>query len=235
MCSITYAQIENIQIDIQKGLGYPPCEPSIAVSKVDPNIIVAGSVLDNVYLSQDAGKTWDIKTLKSDLGVYGDPCIVSDYKGNFYYFHLSNPKYGGKEAWLDRIVCQYSDDNGASWSKGSSIGLNGTKDQDKEWAAIHPTKNTVYATWTQFDKYDSKAEQDSTLILFSKSKGKDKGWSKPVRISQFAGDCLDDDNTVEGAVPTVGPEGEIYVAWALNETIYFDRSFDDGKCWKKKT
>ena len=48
------------------------------------------------------------------------------------------------------------------------------------------------------------------------------------------GDCIDGDQTVEGAVPAVGPDGEIYVAWALNESIYFDRSMDDGNTWLDK-
>ena len=231
--AVCFGQYENIQIDVQKGFGYPPCEPSIAISKEDPNYVVAGAILDKVYTSSDGGKTWKTGKLKSKYGVFGDPCVVSDYKGRFYYLHLSDPSGKGwsDDSLLDRIVCQYSDNNGKTWSSGSSIGHNGSKDQDKEWAAINPKNNHIYATWTQFDLYNSKEESDSTLILFSCSKGKDKEWSEPVRISQFAGDCLDDDETVEGAVPAVGPDGEIYVAWALNDKIYFDRSLDGGKTW----
>lgn len=227
------AQYKNVQIDKQSGLGYPPCEPSIAISYTNPDVLVAGAILDKVYTSKDGGATWTNSKLKSELGVFGDPCVVSDYKGNFYYLHLSDPSGKGwrDDSLLDRIVCQYSEDNGKTWTKGSSIGLNGSKDQDKEWATIDPKSNRIFATWTQFDKYNSVAENDSTLILFSWSKGRDKEWSKPVRISQIAGDCLDDDNTVEGAVPAVGPEGNIYVSWALNETLYFDRSENCGKNW----
>jgi len=46
-----------------------------------------------------------------------------------------------------------------------------------------------------------------------------------------AGDCIDGDNTVEGAVPAYGPDGEIYVAWAGPGGIMFDRSTDGGNTW----
>lgn len=45
------------------------------------------------------------------------------------------------------------------------------------------------------------------------------------------GYCIDSDNTTEGAVPAVGPDGEIYVAWAGPEGLVFDRSMDEGETW----
>ena len=56
-------------------------------------------------------------------------------------------------------------------------------------------------------------------------------WSDPVQLSKFPGDCRDNDLTNEGAVPAIGPNGEIYVAWSRNDTIWFNCSFDDGKTW----
>jgi len=35
-------------------------------------------------------------------------------------------------------------------------------------------------------------------------------------------------------VPAEGADGEMYVAWAVNETIYFDRSLDNGETWLEK-
>jgi len=43
--------------------------------------------------------------------------------------------------------------------------------------------------------------------------------------------CLDDDNTVEGAVPTIGPNGEIYVSWAGPAGLVFDKSLNHGETW----
>ncbi len=228
----TSPTFKNVQIDIEDGTGYAPCEPSIAISQKNPKKIVAGAILDKVYTSKDGGVTWTKERLKSDLGVYGDPCVINGKGNQFYYFHLSDPAGKGwaDQSLLDRIVCQRSK-NMKKWSSGTSIGLNGTKDQDKEWAVFNPYTNEVLVTWTQFDKYASKKAGDSTVILFSKADKNIKEFSKPIRISQIAGDCIDGDETTEGAVPDIGPNGEIYVAWAVNETIYFDRSIDGGNTW----
>jgi hypothetical protein len=67
--------------------------------------------------------------------------------------------------------------------------------------------------------------------MFSKSSDQGKTWSNPQRISKFAGDCQDGDYTVEGAVPAVGPNGEVYVTWAGPKGLVFQRSLDRGKTW----
>lgn len=230
--TFSVAQVENILLD-EEIKRYSPCEPSIAINFANPQNIVAGAILDKVYVSQDGGKTWTKSSLASPYGVFGDPCIVSDYKGNIYYLHLSDP---GGNGWadsriLDRIVCQVSKDQGQSWSQGGYMGLSHPKDQDKEWAVADPNSKRLYAAWTEFDRYNSADSTDFTYILLSISKNRGKTWSEPVRLNQFPGDCLDGDMTVEGAVPAVGPEGQVYVAWAFNEQIYIDRSLDKGKTW----
>ena len=83
-----FAQIPNIRIGPDKVSGYQPCEPSIAISPVNPNIMVAGSILDNVYRSEDGGVTWSHDKLTSSHGVFGDPCVVASPLGDFYYLHL---------------------------------------------------------------------------------------------------------------------------------------------------
>ena len=131
---------KNVRIGLEiTSKGFQPCEPSIAISQKNPKIIIAGSILDNVYRSTDGGHTWKQKTLESSLGVYGDPCVISSPNGDFYYLHLSDPEGKGwsSDMLLDRIVCQHSKNNGKKWSDGGSIGLEHPKDQDKEWAALH--------------------------------------------------------------------------------------------------
>ena len=219
---------------IHESNGYlGPCEPTICINPTNPQNVVAGAVLDFVYVSNDGGQTWSQNRLKSSYGVYGDPVIRSDYAGNFYYAHLSNPSGAGRqnEDWLDRIVIQKSEDGGNTWNDGSYTKPRSPKDQDKHWLAIDPEDNTVYMTWTEFDLYGSKKETDKSRILFSKSTDAGASWADPLQISQFEGDCIDDDQTPEGAVPCVGLNGEIYVAWSYDNKIYFDISLDGGVTW----
>ena len=57
----------NVQIHVagQEPLGYAPCEPSIAINPTNPDHMVAGAVLDYVYVSEDAGKTWSRDRMKA--------------------------------------------------------------------------------------------------------------------------------------------------------------------------
>lgn len=222
---------------IKEAPAYPfgPCEPSIAISLSNPDVLVAGSILDRVYYSKDGGKTWTTDDLESPHGVWGDPVVISDTNGRFLFFHLSDPdgKNWSSPKILDRIVCQWSDNGGEDWSEGSYMGLNHPKDQDKEWAAVDLNTNAVYCTWTQFDTYGSKDSSEFSNILFARSDDGGESWSEAIQINELSGNCIDDDQTTEGAVPAVGPNGEIYVAWAYDEKIYFDHSFDGGKTWRE--
>ncbi len=207
---------------------FNPNEPSIGMDINNPQNLVAGANINSFYYSHDGGLTWTNGFLSSEYGVWGDPTIACDTAGNFYFFHLSNPPSGN---WIDRIVCQKSLDDGETWSSGTYTGLNGVKVQDKQWVAIDRTNNNIYMTWTQFDVYGSSNPADSSNILFSKSVDGGLSWSVAKRINAVSGDCVDSDNTTEGAVPAVGPDGEVYVAWAGPEGLVFDRSMDQGETW----
>lgn len=213
-------------------LGADGTEPSIAINLDNPKSIVAASAPNNVYTSSDGGLTWDRSIIQSPLGVWGDPVIVSDFKGHFYYFHTSDPtgKNSESEEFLDRIVVQESGDGGKTWSEGAFMGLNPPKDHDKEWAVVD-RKGNMYVTWTQFDKYGSDDPAcQSNILLSTSSNG--KKWSKPVPLSQTHGNCKDDDQTTRGAVPTVSADGlKVFVAWSSQNKIFLDRSFDGGRTW----
>lgn len=221
---VASGQHQNIEISSWAS----PNEPTIMINPKQTDIMVAGSNLNLYNYSSDGGRTWTTQILTSPFGVWGDPVVIVDTTGNFYFFHLSNPP---NDSWIDRIVCQKSTDNGKSWSSGTFMGKNGSKAQDKHWATVDRKTNQIYVTWTQFDKYGSTNTQDSSHIFFSMSSDEGESWSQAKRINQTGGDCIDSDDTVEGAVPAVGPGGELYVAWAAHEKIYFDRSFDHGQTW----
>lgn len=207
-----------------------PEEVTISINPRDPLNVVAGSNLDYYYYSTDGGYTWTEGRLRSNLGVWGDPSVIFDTEGNLYYGHLSNPVDGD---FIDRIVVQKSTDGGLTWNDGVGIGLNPPRDQDKEWLAVDhtnsPFRNSIYAAWTEFDRYGSPAPEDRTRILFSYSRDFSDSWSDPVAVSDVTGNCLDSDNTVEGAVSAVGPEGQVYLSWAGPLGIVFDKSLDGGQ------
>jgi hypothetical protein len=227
-CSFTFSQYKNVKINTNNNR---PNETSIAINPLNPLQIVAGANISNYYYTVDGGNTWTNGLLKSqEFGVWGDPCIIFDDTGNTYFFHLAIPSF---DQFIDRIVCQKSTDGGNSWSEpGSYTGLNSPKQQDKEWACADPIrKGYFYVAWTQFDKYNSKKPEDSSNIMFSLSSNAGDSWSDAVRINRNAGDCRDSGNTVEGAVPCVGPNGEIYVGWSGPLGIIFDKSTDGGNTW----
>jgi len=221
-----------IQID-KTPFGFGVCEPSICINPTNKNQIAAGSILNWSYISNDGGMTWSKSGLESPYGVHGDPVVRIDYNGVIYYSHLSNPDNAAfnSEAFLDRIVVQRSLDFGQSWNEGTFPAVRGSRDQDKQWMAIQAKTNHLAMTWTEFDEYGNEDPTCKSRILFSKSTDSGLSWSEPISINELEGNCIDDDDTTEGAVPSFGINGEIYVAWSYNDEIFFDRSMDAGQTW----
>jgi hypothetical protein len=219
------AQYQNVRIGDIGDMN----EPSIYINPKNPLEVMGGTNIDNYFYSEDGGYSWLVGQLQSpSYGVWGDPMIITDTTGNFYFFHLSNPPAGN---WIDRIVCQKYNKLTGSWNDGSYMGLNGNKAQDKHWAIVDQNTNAIYVTWTQFDAYGSPDEFCQSNIMFSKSTDEGISWSQAKQINHQPGDCVDSDNTVEGAVPAVGPNGEIYVAWSGPSGIVFNKSLDAGETW----
>ncbi|MGZ6519704.1 MAG: T9SS type A sorting domain-containing protein, partial [Bacteroidia bacterium] len=221
------AQYPNVMISNMNS----PEEVTIRINPKNTNQIVAGANLNNVFYSGDVGLTWSSAILTDSVsGVWGDPIVFADTAGNFFYSHLSNPPSAG--TWVDRIVFHRSTDGGNTWATpGTYTGHNGTKVQDKEGIIVNKNTNEIYVTWTQFDYYGTSNPSDSSVILFSKSADDGATWSTPVRISKEAGNCVDSDSTMEGAIPMVGPLGEIYVVWTGPNGLVFNKSLDDGLTW----
>ncbi|HEX2925715.1 MAG TPA: sialidase family protein, partial [Ruminiclostridium sp.] len=223
------AQSTNVKINKTNN---QPEEVSITINPANPLNIAAGANLNNYYYSFDGGKNWNEGTLTSTYGVWGDPSLAFDASGNLYFLHLSAPP-ANIGFWIDRMVVNKSSDGGKSYDQGTGIGYNPPrKNQDKGWITSDLTnsdfKNNLYISWTQFDKYGSTLPTDSSRILFSRSTDGGQNWSNPIVISDSSGDCRDSSNTVEGAVPAIGPNGEVYISWSGPTGIKFDKSLDGG-------
>ena len=227
--SISFSQtFQNILI----GSDWKPNEPAICISPTDTNKVFAAANINLIYYSVDGGKTWTSSHATSQYGVFGDPCIVADTAGNFLYFHLAkNDTVTVWPKWADRIVCQKTNNGGSTWLADSYAGYDPPFMQDKEWAAVDPQTNTIYVSWTEFAEYGSSLPTDSAQLFFSKSDDGGITWSIKKRIGNFTGDCLDSDSTIEGAMPAVGINGEVYECWAFDKKIYFNKSSDGGNTW----
>jgi hypothetical protein len=237
---IIFAQSPYTNIQIRSSASYG--EVSIEINPKNVNQLVGGCNINLVFYSTNGGFNWTNGTISnSQWGVWGDPVLVADTLGHFYYSHLSNTPSSNGGYWIDRIVCQKSTNAGVTWrDTGSYTYFNPPKEQDKQWMAVDFTHgargNWIYCTWTQFDNYGSSNPNDSSNILFARSTNGGDNWVGVTRINKLAGDCIDDDLTVEGSVPAVGPNGEVYVAWAGplsfgNYKIFFDKSLDGGNTW----
>jgi hypothetical protein len=231
ICGISQAQmIKIVKLTDKKT---KTNEPSIFLDPVDNKYVLAGTNNDNVFTSDRTGIVWEENKLESSYGVKGDPVVYITNEGLYYYCHLS--KTEGKEKYdvHDRIVMQRSDDRGETWNDGTAIGFVEGKMQDKPWFVVDERKKSeyngsIYLAWTEFDKYNSPAKTDSTRIKFAFSRDSGKTFSKPIVISDTFGNCLDDDQTLEGATCAIGKNGDVYVVWAGHGNLYFDKSTNGG-------
>lgn len=224
-----FSQYKNIKVNSTHKV-FEPEEPALSINPTNPLNILAAANIDFYYYTFDGGATWTEGRLPGPI-VYGDPVVYFDATGNAYYTHLGPFENTG-------IYIAKSTDGGVTWSNSSKIYGQGNEPfQDKEWIISDKTSSTftnnLYVSWTQFDEYESSNPADSSNILFVRSTDFGAAFSYPIRISDLGGDSKDGDSTVEGAVPCVGPEGQVYVAWAGPRGIEFDKSLDGGVTFNK--
>ncbi|MCJ7627035.1 MAG: glycoside hydrolase [Longimicrobiales bacterium] len=226
-----------------------PAELSVAINPAHPENVVVVSLAagppegprttNYAYVSEDGGRGWTtVAQPNPDGRTQGDDAVTFDAGGRAFRSYIS---FDGIRvprptvAW-NGIFVSRSDDGGMSWGNPVPVvdHINTVEPfEDKPWVVTDivegsPHQGNVYLAWTRFDVYGSADPADSTQILFSRSVDGGGTFSVPLRISDSGGDAVDSDDTVEGAVPAVGPAGQVYVAWAGPRGIVFDRSLDGG-------
>jgi len=211
-------------------------EPSVVFSPLHNHQIVAASNINSIYFLDTATQQYQSIQAQSKYGVYGDP-VLHNTSDKLYYAHLSKTPKKGYGDWFDRIVIQEIHALNPWLETSYGVGYNPPKMQDKPWlSSDNHSKNfhgNLYVTWTEFDHYESSNKDDFSRIRFSKLTPQSDTFSEAITISDTVGDCLDGDHTLEGVTTAVGPQGEIYAAWAGHEKIWFDKSMDGGKTWGK--
>lgn len=226
-----------------------PAEASIAINPANPEHLVAVSLqsmppgsavrISNFsYTSIDGGRTWRTAPVPNDRQrVHGDDAVTIARDGIIYHSYIAFD--GIRAPRPDRassgIFVRTSRD-GLSWTDPVAVvdHVNSAIPfEDKPWIGVDdapesPHRGNVYVAWTRFDVYGSPDPQHKTHIWFSRSRDGARSFSPPVQVSDTPGDARDSDGTVEGVVPSVGLEGEVYLAWAGPPGIVFDKSVDGG-------
>jgi uncharacterized repeat protein (TIGR01451 family) len=206
------------------GIGVDPIlhenEPTVAANPKDKKHLVAASHLATpgagpvivdvritIFRSEDGGATWSGPVLADRLpgAIFSsDPVLAYTPDGSRVYLAYLDEKDPADGTRWD-ILVSHSDDNGATWST-PVIALRaqpGFFGYDKPW--IDADNSHVYVTATKFGPGRSRS-----IALASSS---DKGASFPNSAAPVLLDTVLFPRLVEGARPTVGPNGEVLVAW----------------------
>jgi hypothetical protein len=231
-----------------------PAEVSIAINPNNPDNIIAASFQTGRppkpragsyhYVTSDGGKTWKtISTPNPNDLTQGDDVLAFSNDGIAYHAHLSfaGIRMSRPVRAENGMIVNVSKDGGNTWSDGTPAinHLNSVEPfEDKPGLVVDNapgsrSKGNVYLAWTRFDVYGSSNPEHHSQIYFTRSTDHGQTFSAPFRISDTGGDCLDSDNTVEGAVPAVGPNGEVYVVWAGPLGLVMDKSLDGGLTFGK--
>ena len=161
----------------------------------------------------------------------GDDVIVFGRDGTAFHTYIAfdgirvdRPDVAATGVWIRRTK------DGVTWAPPVRIvdHVNTVMPfEDKPWTVVDrgagsPHRGNVYVAWTRFDVYGSADPLHRSTIWFARSRDGAATFQPPFRISDDSGDAKDGDGTLEGAVPAVGPNGEVYVVWAGPKGLSFD-------------
>jgi hypothetical protein len=231
-----------------------PAEVSVAINPTNTDHLVAVSIqrigksrrhtTNFAYVSTDGGRSWKSAAVPSNPGrlIQGDDVVAftADGLAVWGYIAFEGLRQPRPERASNGIFVRTSRD-GLAWTHPVTLVEHVhtvTPFEDKPWlradrSKASPYRGHLYAAWTRFDDYGSTDPDDRSHIYFARSQDGGKSFSVPHRISEKPGDCLDDSHTLMGAVPAVGPKGEVYVVWPGPEGIIFTQSMDGGLTFGK--
>lgn len=182
-------------------------ETSVAVNGTTLLVSFNEFDFDGYGLSTDGGNTWAHKRIPDPpAGAnFGDGVVAFGPNGESYYAGLAVFFNTDKEF----VGVSKSTDNGATFSTpvdASTSAGNTTDTQDKEWIAVDrnansPFKGNVYVSWTDFT-------MNGNFINFARSTNGGASFKAPIAVSP-----QDNTSSVQGSVPVVAPNGDLYVAF----------------------
>lgn len=208
-------------------------EISVAIHPTNPNLMLVGAnATDNpvtqvfgtgTYWSTNGGTTWTGNDLgPGGVGNSGDPAAVIGSDGRFMMGYISSS--GG-------MGVSYSTNQGATWTHRTTSAAGGL---DKNHLMVDNVVGSAfngiyYNTWVNLG-----SGANVNDIEFSRSTDGGFSWSAVQNISNG----VNAGSHNQGCNNQVGPNGEVYVCWAIydgfpaDETaIGFNKSTNGGVSW----
>jgi hypothetical protein len=241
--------VDGADVNVSNLLGNE-AEVSISVNPNSPDsLVVAGHSPDfgtlNTFYSTDGGATWTLVPLgNAQDGIAGatrnDPAVTHDAFGNVYVAYgvliLGEPTEIAELA----LVVAKSTDGGGSYSQFTVVdqspfvvppGLIFPVPGNDKWLLATgprpalPAVPELYVAWTQNAVEGDALDQ---RIVVSRSTDGGLSFSTPQVINDAS--IVGSQESNFGAVPAVGPKGELYVAWHNfgTDEVLVDVSFDGG-------
>src|SRR5436190_20093260 len=226
-------------VDVSNECG-PQSETYITINPSAPRTLAAGSneifrLPMRGYFSSDGGTTWGGVDLPlppakgNGLNFGSDPSLAFDTLGNVFYSYIV--VYFGNGSGINGTAMGVarSSDGGRTYPQFTLFSFEGGSNHFNDKPMIAADTNAA----SRF--------RDSVYVAWDAAVGGSTGGG--VRFARsvdhgatFTTTRIDDprgQGRAIGAVPFVGPNGEVYVAWndyAAN-TIAFNRSLDGGVSW----
>jgi len=228
-------------VDVSNECG-PQSETFITLNHANPQTLAAGSneIFRNPmrgYFSSDGGSNWGSVDLplpplsgKNDTRFGSDPTLAFDTQGNVFYGYIVVFFGGGKGINGTELAVARSSDGGQTYPQVSFFSFQSGQDHFNDKPMItaddnadSPSRDNVYIAWDA-------ASGGSSAGGIRVARSTDHGVSfTSTRVDNPGGP-----GRGIGAVPFVGPNGEVYVAWndfSEGNAIAFNRSLDGGVTW----
>jgi hypothetical protein len=229
-------------VDVSNECG-PQSETYITLNPASSKSIAAGSneiFRDPMrgYFSNDGGSTWGAVDAPlppplqgtNDSRFASDPSLVFDSRGNLFYSYIVVFFGGGNGIDGSQMAVARSTDGGMTYPQltlfAFQSGQNHFNDKPMITAdtnSASPFRDRVYVAW---DAANGGNGTDGGIHV---ARSSNAGASFALaRVDNPSGPSQG-----IGAVPFVGPNGEVYAAWNdyKNNLIAFNRSFDGGVTW----
>ena len=229
-------------VDVSNECG-PQSETYIAVNPSAPANLAAGSneifrLPMRGYFSSDDGATWggvDLP-LPPAIGSNGtrfgsDPSLAFDSRGNVFYSYIVVFFGNGNGINGTEMAVAKSADGGKTYPSATFFSFEGGQNHFNDKPMItadtnpaSPFRDRVYVAWDAA----SGGSLGGGIRVASSPDG--------ATFTVTRADDPSGPGRAIGAVPFVGPGGELYVAWNdfSANTIAFNRSFDGGTTWDRQ-